>query len=92
MEQVKISNGDNDLFIQHSRTVSISTSNFIDNEGKQVILAIGQFPVGEEVHEVKCGRVYDSPDSAIDGNEVFSAMKREVLRELVTHLQLQGVL
>ncbi|QHJ81468.1 MAG: hypothetical protein [Bacteriophage sp.] len=88
MEQVKVG----DTTVTASDSVSISTSCFIDADGKQVVLAVAQYPEGGEVKEAKCGRAFDMPEISQDLGEVKRAMKREVLRELVTYLELEGVL
>lgn len=87
MEQVKVG----DLNVTASSAVSLSTSSFIDAEFNQVVLSIAQYSQGGEVKEAKCGRVYEIPE-ADEVEEVLRAMKREVLRELVTYLEMGGIL
>ncbi len=87
MEQVKVG----DLNFTASNAVSLSTSIFIDAECNQVVLAVAQYSQGGEVKEAKCGRVYELPEGD-EVEEVLRAMKREVLRELVTYLELEGIL
>lgn len=87
MEQVKVG----DLNVTTSSEVNISTSSFIDAECNQVVLVIAQYPQDGETKEAKCGRVYELPEGD-EVEEVLRAMKREVLRELVTYLEMEGIL
>lgn len=87
MEQVNVG----DLAITHSQSVAISTSSFIDPECNQVVMVVSQYNQDGEVKEASAGRVYELPEGD-EVEEVLRAMKREVLRELVTYLEMEGIL
>ncbi|UJH95856.1 hypothetical protein [Pantoea phage Nufs112] len=88
MEQVKVG----DLAISHSENVTISTASFVDSESRNVVLAVGMFKRDGEIHEIKVGRQYEDPETVQGSVDVARAMKREALRELVTYLEMEGIL
>ena len=88
MEQVKVG----DLAIKHSEDVTIGTASFISAESRNVVLAVARFKRDGEIHEIKVGRQYEDPETVQESVDVARAMKREALRELVTYLEMEGIL
>lgn len=91
MEQINVSIGGTGTSITASSNVVISTSRFTDTDGDQVVLAQAEYMGGEELKQMRVGRKYSQPEPS-DVVEVARSMKREALRELVTYLEMEGIL
>jgi hypothetical protein len=91
MEQVNVGIGGTGTSITASSNVVISTSRFTDTDGDQVVLAQAEYISNGELKELRVGRKYNQPEASACV-EVWRAMKREALRELVTYLEMEGIL
>lgn len=92
MEQVQLTINGMDCNVGVSDSVSVNTSVSDTSDGLRLVVAYSTFIHEGEHKEARCAKSFGLGQYYAGDEVITRALKREALRELVTQLELMGVL